>query len=265
MRSPPRLDPAGRRHGDDVELGSAQAPPGIAVDRFVGIVAIGGAGSPPGRARRTARDCRCGRRYGRWRAPRRARRRARSRGRARSRCSTSSRDSPGLRLGLSRHCSVVSTVPLPSLVDGAALEHPVGFRVGQAGRRGEPLADVLVALELVFPAPAVEAETGGAALPCPCRPRSGPYRAARCRRTARRSLWRTGRARARPPPHRRAPRPANLLRPCRRRAPPPRKPRPRARPPSSRPATARDRSESRSTPPHAAPIREAGVWVIGAA
>ena len=50
------------------------------------------------------------------------------------------------------------------MVDRAAFEHPVGLGEGQAGAAGEPLADVLVAGEVVFAAPAVEAEAARAAL-----------------------------------------------------------------------------------------------------
>ena len=45
------------------------------------------------------------------------------------------------------------------VVDRAAFEHPVGLGVGQGGGLRDPLADVLVAFEVVLVAPAVEAET----------------------------------------------------------------------------------------------------------
>ena len=74
------------------------------------------------RARRTRRRCRRGRRCPR---PRRSRRRARRRVRApsarRSTASISSRVRPGLRFGLSRQRSVVTTVPAPSSDERAAL------------------------------------------------------------------------------------------------------------------------------------------------
>ena len=65
---------------------------------------------------------------------------------------------PGLRFGLSRHCSVVTTSAGAVDIDRAAFEHPVGAGRRQAGGLREPLADVLVAVEVVFVAPAVEAE-----------------------------------------------------------------------------------------------------------
>src|SRR5437868_940354 len=52
------------------------------------------------------------------------------------------------------------TVP----VDRAAFEHPIGLLKRQARLLREALADVLIALEIIFPAPAVEAESAGAAL-----------------------------------------------------------------------------------------------------
>src|SRR6059058_2302347 len=44
------------------------------------------------------------------------------------------------------------------MVDRSPLEDPVGLREGQARLPRQPLADVLVPFELVFSAPAVEAE-----------------------------------------------------------------------------------------------------------
>src|SRR5205814_5990352 len=49
-------------------------------------------------------------------------------------------------------------------VDRAALEHPVGLGKGQAGAPRQPFADILVALEVVLAAPAVEAEALSAAI-----------------------------------------------------------------------------------------------------
>ena len=98
---------------------------GVAVDRLVGVVAGRRRDRDPARARRTARDCRHGRRYGRWRGPRRARPPARSRDRARAAASTSLAVQAGLRLGLSRHCSVVSDGARSVAVDRAAFEDPV--------------------------------------------------------------------------------------------------------------------------------------------
>ena len=48
-------------------------------------------------------------------------------------CSTSARDSCGLRFGLSRHCSVVSIVPLAVAVDRAPFEHDAGREAAAAG------------------------------------------------------------------------------------------------------------------------------------
>ena len=44
------------------------------------------------------------------------------------------------------------------MLDRSAFEDPVCLGEGQTGTAGEALADVLVALEVVFAAPAVEAE-----------------------------------------------------------------------------------------------------------
>ncbi len=51
------------------------------------------------------------------------------------------------------------------VLDRAAFHDPIRFLERQPGRIGEPFADVLVALQLVLAAPAVEAEALRAALP----------------------------------------------------------------------------------------------------
>ena len=142
-------------------------------------------------------------------------------------------------------------------VDRAAFENPVGLRVGQGRQRREPLADAVVAGQVIFAAPAVEAEALGAAMPCRFPGRSPRCREARCRRRARR--WRREGREPRAP----RPRQFHLPRPAR----PPR-PRHRHEPPlakaatsrlggeQDRPAIGRQRWGSRSRPLRAAPIRE---------
>src|SRR3954469_7373283 len=45
------------------------------------------------------------------------------------------------------------------MLDRSAFEDPVGLREAQGGTTGEAFADVLIALEIIFAAPAVEAES----------------------------------------------------------------------------------------------------------
>ena len=225
-------DSAGRGKGDDVEPRRRTQPArSVAIDRFVRDRPAPAVGMrDAARARRTARGCRRGRRCGRSSGPRRARPRARSRGRRCRRCSTSSRVS-GLRLGLSRHCSVVSDGARAVAVDRAAFEDPACLGERKSSALGKPLADVLVAFKIVFAAPAIEGKARGRRrFPGTDDDRPSvaqPDVAERLdddfgeRRTAgvRFPLRPRGRRRAAP------------SRPCRRHAPPRRTPRPRARPP----------------------------------
>jgi hypothetical protein len=62
----------------------------------------------------------------------------------------------GLRLGFSRHCSVVTTVPEPSWSIAPPSRTQSACAKGKAASLGDALADVLVAFEVVLVAPAVE-------------------------------------------------------------------------------------------------------------
>ena len=201
------------------------------VDCGVGVVRDRRSGSPPARARRSARDCRHGRRYGRSAGPEPSHT-TRSKPRSsRRRCSISSR-ARLLRLGLSRHCSVVSTVP--DCRHGRSRRLRGSSRTsrmaGRPTRRGAaPMSSS--PCELIFAAPAVEARSPRRGAPPAAERRSARCRAARCRRTARRLRSANGRKLARQPargvvmrgdqPH--------LLAACRRHGPPRRTPRLRAR------------------------------------
>ena len=146
-------------------LRRAQPSRGVAIDRLVGIVLRRASGSRRARARRSARDCRHGRRYGRSAGPSRARPRARSRGRAAAAASISSRVKR-VAVGVEQALLGGDDRARAVAVDRAAFEDPVGLGEGQAGARGQPLADVLVAVEIVFAAPAVEAEALRPAVAC---------------------------------------------------------------------------------------------------
>ena len=60
---------------------------------------------------------------------------------------------------------MVSTVPEPSPSIAPPSRTQSALANGKAGASRQPLADVLVAVEIVFPAPAVEAEALGAPRP----------------------------------------------------------------------------------------------------
>ena len=140
-------------------------------------------------------------------------------------------------------------------VDRAAFEHPVGLGVGKTRRIAQPLADGVVAFEVIFLAPAVEAE----ALRAPVRARSADDRAGVAQPDVaellddhlgeRREALRASAAPAS------SPRPATPARPRHRRGWRRRRRRPRPAPGRDRPPTARRRTENRSTRLRAAPIR----------
>ena len=66
---------------------------------------------------------------------------------------------PGLRLGLSRHCSVVTARPVPSTSIAPPSRIQSARRTSEAGRLGRAAAPIaVVAGQVVFAAPAVEAE-----------------------------------------------------------------------------------------------------------
>ena len=125
----------------------------------------------PGPARRPAPRrrprCRRGRRCRRRRPGRRASRRSvRRRGRRAGRPRSAARVSPGLRLGWSRHCSVVMSVPSPSTVIDAALEHergPVAREAEVVGEAAPARASSCVPRRELL-APPVEGEVDGGPL-----------------------------------------------------------------------------------------------------
>ena len=111
-------------------------------------------------------------------------------------------------------------------VDRAALQDPVAADRLDAGAFGQAQPDRVVALQLIFAAPAVEAEASRLAGPACPSGRSARCRAARCRRTAPEAPSRTAPARGPPGPKPDRPRPGAPPRPRRRHGPPRRRPRP---------------------------------------
>ena len=162
---------------------------------------------------------------------------------------------PRLRLGLSRHSRVVSTVPGAVVIQRPALEHEVVALSARAGGAADLLGHRLVAFQHILAAPAVEPEAPAASPSV--QGRSDPCRAARRRRTRRRTISTPLTPASRPLAASAAASPQTSSRtrspPGPARARPARRPRPAPAP--GRPPRARRGSESRSTTPGAATTR----------
>ena len=213
----------------------------VVVDRGVGVVrAEGHRAGDHARARRSGPGCRRGRRCGRSAGPRPARAPCARRARRSAPPRPRPRVQPRLRLGLSRHWRVVSTVPSPSWSSAPPSSTKSWRAERRAGRGGDLLGDRLVALQHVLAAPAVEAEAAAASAVAFDEDRAG---------VAQPDVAERARARSRPPRRR----PAGRARPSR---PPRRRPCSRTRSPPGPGQRARQRRDlglrgRRDRPPRA--------------